>query len=85
MLCAFNDKTAFNVAEFGLGLNPMGRMYANNLEALGKYGVGHVGIGSNYAIGGQVKAPCHIDASFNDIEIYLDGKLAYDSNRIYDL
>jgi leucyl aminopeptidase (aminopeptidase T) len=83
ILCNYNDKTAFNVAEFGFGLNDAGRMYANNLEALGKFGVGHIGIGSNYAIGGNVKAPCHIDVSFYGLEIYLDNKLVYDKNKIY--
>jgi len=83
ILCNYNDKTAFNVAEFGFGLNDVGRMYANNLEALGKFGVGHIGIGSSYAIGGKVKAPCHIDVSFWGLEIYLDDKLVYDKNKIY--
>lgn len=83
ILCGYNDPTAFNIAEFGLGLNDEGRMYANNLEALGKFGVGHIGIGSNYAIGGKVKAPCHLDISFNGVEIFLDGKLAYDPKGIY--
>lgn len=79
----YKDETAFNIAEFGLGLNDMGRMYANNLEALGKFGVGHIGIGSNYAIGGKVKAPCHIDVSFYGLEMYLDDTLVYDLNGIY--
>lgn len=83
LLAAFNDPTAFNVAEFGLGLNPVSRMYANNLEDLGKWGTGHVGIGSNYAIGGKVKAPCHVDVSFSDIQIFFDDKLVYEKDKIY--
>ena len=83
LLSDLNDPTAFNVAEFGLGLNPVSRMYANNLEDLGKWGTGHVGIGSNYAIGGKVKAPCHVDVSFSDIQVYIDGKLIYEKDKIY--
>lgn len=83
ILCGYGDGTAFNIAEFGFGLNDLGRIYANNLEALGRFGVGHIGIGSNYAIGGKVKAPCHLDVSFLGLEMYLDGKLVYDQNGIY--
>jgi leucyl aminopeptidase (aminopeptidase T) len=83
LLKALNDPTAFNIAEFGLGLNPVSRMYANNLEDLGKWGTGHVGIGSNYAIGGNVKAPCHVDVSFSDIQVYIDDALIYEKDKIY--
>lgn len=83
MLTDLNDPTAFNIAEFGLGLNPVSRMYANNLEDLGKWGTGHVGIGSNYTIGGTVKAPCHVDVSFSDIQVYIDDKLIYEKDKIY--
>lgn len=79
----FNDPTAFNIAEFGLGLNPVSRTYANNLEALGKLGTGHVGIGSNYAIGGTVKAPLHTDVSFKETQVYIDDVLIYDNDKIY--
>ena len=83
LLAGYGDPTAYNVAEFGLGLNPVSRMYANNLEDLGKWGTGHVGIGSNYAIGGKVKAPCHVDVSFSDIQVYIDDQLIYEKDKIY--
>ena len=84
ILCDYNDKTAFNIAEFGLGLNDKGNIYANNCNALGKFGVGHTGIGSSFAIGGKVKAPCHIDISYTGLHIFLDNKLVYDPNGIYE-
>ena len=83
LLKAFNDPTAFNIAEFGFGLNPVSRMYANNLEDLGKWGTGHVGLGSNYAIGGSIKAPCHVDVSFSDIKVFFDDKLVYEKDKIH--
>ena len=73
----FNEKTAYNIAEFGIGLNPACREYATNLEDLGKLGHYHIGIGSSYAIGGKIKAPCHIDAISRDAIIEFDGKLVY--------
>ena len=72
-----NEKTAYNIAEFGIGLNPACREYATNLEDLGKLGHYHIGIGSSYAIGGKIKAPCHIDAISRDAIIEFDGKLVY--------
>lgn len=72
-----NEKTAYNIAEFGIGLNAACREYATNLEDLGKLGHYHIGIGSSYAIGGKIKAPCHIDAISRDAIIEFDGKLVY--------
>jgi 2,5-dihydroxypyridine 5,6-dioxygenase len=82
ILAGFQDPTAYNVAEFGIGLNPVARECATNLEDLGKSDHAHIGIGSNYAIGGKVKAPCHIDAILRDASVYLDGKLVYDKGRL---
>lgn len=76
------DETAYNIAEFAIGLNPMARLYATNLEDLGRRGSAHVGIGSNYSIGGKVKAPCHIDAIFKDAVIEFDGKVVLDKGKV---
>ena len=74
-LKSFDDPTAYNLAEFAVGLNPACRTYATNLEDLGKLGFGHHGIGSNYAIGGHVAAPCHIDVIYTDATLEIDGKV----------
>lgn len=81
-LRSFNDATAYNLAEFAVGLNPQCRAYATNLEDLGKLGFGHHGIGSNYAIGGSVLAPCHIDVIFRDITLEIDGRHVLEQGKI---
>lgn len=81
-LDAHNDATAFNLAEFAIGLNPAARLYATNLEDLGRLGSGHCGIGSNYAIGGSIKAPCHIDAMFKEATFYFDGKAVLSEGKL---
>lgn len=81
LLESFQDQTAYNAAEFGIGLNPQARRYSTNLEDLGRLGHGHLGIGSNYAIGGKVLAPCHIDAIFKDITVEFDGKVVWDRGQ----
>lgn len=53
-LRSFDNRSAYNLAEFAVGLNPFCRAYATNLEDLGRLGFAHHGIGSNYAIGGKV-------------------------------
>jgi leucyl aminopeptidase (aminopeptidase T) len=81
-LKAFNDQSAYNLAEFAVGLNPASRTYATNLEDLGKLGFGHHGIGSNYAIGGSVAAPCHIDIIYAEASLYIDGNLIFDKGEL---
>ena len=77
-----NDRSAYNLAEFAVGLNPASRAYTTNLEDLGKLCFGHHGIGSNYAIGGSVAAPCHIDIIYADASLYVDGKLILDKGEV---
>jgi len=37
-----------------------------------------VGIGSNFAIGGKILAPNHIDSMYKDTTVYFDGKVVLD-------
>ncbi len=82
ILKTFNDPKAYNLAEFAVGLNPFSRMYQTNLEDLGRLGFGHHGIGSNYAIGGNVLAPCHIDVIYKDASLWIDGTLVLDRGNL---
>jgi leucyl aminopeptidase (aminopeptidase T) len=81
-LKAFDDRTAYNLAEFAVGLNPASRAYATNLEDLGKLGFGHHGIGSNYAIGGSIAAPCHIDVIYSQATLEIDSQVILDKGNI---
>jgi len=81
-LKAFNDRKAYNLAEFAVGLNPFCRPYATNLEDLGNLGFGHHGIGSNYAIGGDVLAPCHIDVIYAEATLDIDGQVILDQGKV---
>jgi 2,5-dihydroxypyridine 5,6-dioxygenase len=81
-LKSFNDRKAYNLAEFAVGLNPFSRAYATNLEDLGKLGFGHHGIGSNYAIGGDVLAPCHIDVIYSEAVLEIDDRVILDKGKV---
>ena len=82
-LKAFDDPTVYNLAEFAVGLNPSCRSYATNLEDLGNLGFGHHGIGSNYAIGGQVLAPCHIDIIYSEATLEIEDRVVLDKGEIF--
>jgi len=81
-LASYKDRRAYNLAEFAVGLNPACRPYATNQEGLGKLGNGHHGIGSNYAIGGDVAAPCHIDVIYDNANLEIDGMLVMENGAI---
>lgn len=82
MMQGYGDSTALNTAEFGIGLNKLGRIYASNLEDLGRLGNFHIGLGSNYAIGGNVKAPCHVDITLRHARVEFDGQAVLDDQTI---
>ncbi|MEW5912845.1 MAG: aminopeptidase [Thermodesulfobacteriota bacterium] len=79
ILADLHDERAYNFAEFGIGLNPKARLAATNLEDLGRLGNCHMGIGSNFAIGGKILAPNHIDAMYKEATVYFDGKVVLDN------
>ena len=81
-LKSFDDRKAYNLAEFAVGLNPFCRSYATHLEDLGKLGFGHHGIGSSYAIGGDVLAPCHIDVIYSEATLEIDGQVILDKGAV---
>lgn len=72
---SLNDKNVYNIAEFGVGLNPNARLCGIMLEDEGVLGTIHIGIGTSIALGGKTDAPIHYDLIIKDPQIELDGKL----------
>lgn len=76
------DANVYNIAEIGVGLNPMCTFTGSMLEDEGVYGSLHIGVGTNITLGGVVKAACHYDLIMtnptliaDDIMILKDGQL----------
>ncbi len=67
-------RSALNVAELGIGLNPKAKVTGNVLEDEKAIGTGHIALGDNISFGGKVEAPCHLDGVFFDPTIIVDGK-----------
>lgn len=82
-LLSFCDDNVFNIAEFGIGLNPNASLRGNMLEDEGVFGTVHIGIGSSYFFGGKVKAPIHYDLIIKDVNIEVDGKLIQSGRDIF--
>lgn len=74
-LASLNDKNVFNIAEFGVGLNPNAHLCGIMLEDEGVLGTIHIGIGTSIALGGNTDAPIHYDLIIKDPQIRLDGTL----------
>lgn len=68
------DEASYNIAEYGVGLNPKGKISGIIIEDESVYGTAHVGIGDNTKLGGVTKAPFHIDAVLWTPTIVLDGE-----------
>jgi leucyl aminopeptidase (aminopeptidase T) len=64
----------YQVAEIGIGLNPMCRITGRIIEDEGTYGSCHLALGSNVWFGGENGAPLHIDLVQWRPTITLDGE-----------
>jgi len=74
-LAASGNPNNYNVAELGIGLNPLATFSGSMLEDEGVFGSAHIGIGNNTAFpGGTLSADVHIDAMMRKPTIIIDGK-----------
>ena len=77
------DKYAFNIAEIGVGLNPKCRMCGFMLEDEGVISTCHIGIGTNIALGGNIKAPVHYDLLMWVPKIEVDGEVVLVGEKVF--
>ncbi len=63
---------AYNIAEFGIGLNEMCSLTGNMLTDEGSYGTIHFGIGSNATIGGKSNVGFHLDFVIRNPTVIID-------------
>lgn len=73
ILSEVGDERALTVAEFGVGLNPLARLCGKMLEDEGTLGTVHIGLGSNWGIGGASAVPFHLDMVIKKPTVILDG------------
>lgn len=77
-----NDKNAFNIAELGIGANPQAKITGIVLEDEKVRGTCHIALGSNFAFGGKVKVPIHLDGIILKPTILVDGKKIMEQGKL---
>lgn len=75
-------ENADNIAEIGIGLNPMSLRNGDFEEEKKARGNVHVALGSNLTYGGTVYSPVHIDMVMYGATVKIDGRLIVDKGQI---
>lgn len=65
---------AFQLAELGIGTNPRATINGNILEDEKAVGTAHIALGANFALGGSVQVPLHLDLVLTEAQIEVDGE-----------
>lgn len=66
---------AYQVAELGIGTNPLAKLSPNVLEAEKVYGTCHVALGNNLSYGGTIDVPFHDDGVILKPTLIIDDKI----------
>jgi leucyl aminopeptidase (aminopeptidase T) len=74
---------ATNIAELGIGLNPVARISDDITESKKRLGTAHMAIGDNAGgYGGVVECPLHLDGMIMEASIAVDGKPLVDRGKL---
>jgi len=76
------DRSVFNIAELGVGLNPKCRLCGIMLEDEGVISTCHIGIGTNITLGGNTKTPVHYDLLVWEPTVEVDGKTVIEGPEV---
>jgi leucyl aminopeptidase (aminopeptidase T) len=74
---------AANIAEIGIGLNPMSRRNGDFEEEKKARGNVHIALGDNVFYGGDVHSPVHMDMVIYNPTVRLDGRKVVERGQVY--
>jgi aminopeptidase len=63
-----------HIGELGIGINPGALLIGSTIMDEKVLGTAHIGIGSNYWFGGEIKTVFHGDQIFKNPQIFIDGE-----------
>jgi aminopeptidase len=75
-------KSAFNIAELGIGTNPKAKITGNVLEDEKVTGTCHIALGNNTGLGGKTYAKCHLDGVIQKPTIFFDDKCIMKNGKL---
>lgn len=78
-----SEGNIYNVAEFGIGMNPECQLMNSMLSDEGVFGTVHVALGTNKYIGGNIIANGHYDMVFKDAKIEIDNVVVMENNILF--
>lgn len=81
-MLAKHGKNAFNVAEFGIGINPSALITGNILEDEKALTTIHIAFGDNSGFGGKVSVPSHQDGIVRNPSVWIDGKQLMEKGKL---
>ncbi len=82
LLSQYNTIHVYAIAELGIGLNPKATLRGSMLEDEGCRGTVHIGIGSNFTMGGSIRAPLHLDLVIRKPTLLLDDFVLLQEGRL---
>jgi leucyl aminopeptidase (aminopeptidase T) len=82
ILAETQNRAAFRVGEFGIGLNPLASIRGSIIEDEGTLGTAHVALGDNTRLGGKNSAPTHVDLVIKNPRVQLDGETVLHGRRL---
>ena len=76
-------QNARNIAELGIGINPMSRLIGGITEVKKKLGTAHMALGDSAAgYGGKVVSDVHLDGMILDVRIAVDGEVIVEHGKV---
>jgi leucyl aminopeptidase (aminopeptidase T) len=75
-------REAGNIAELGVGTNPLAVLTGNVLEDEKVAGTVHLAIGNNMGFGGKVDVPVHLDGVLKNPTLYLDAQVVVKDGKL---
>lgn len=80
---SFEDDRMYYGGELGIGLNSKSKCLGNcYIEDESAYGTFHIGLGRNFALGGNHDASGHFDLVTHDADIYFDNMHIVDKGKV---